>query len=138
MSVFLDVHVASSDQQSAVACSITSSHEFLQDVASISSRADPNSQSVFPSTVSQGMDLCLEFRSTTTVHSYNKFLQQILITGSQTVPSTPIQKYGQIHHNPRINFGIHHEVLHQFGHPSRRSEPILRSSRRSEPILHPP
>ena len=69
MHVLLDDHVASNDQQSAVACGIASSHEDLHEMTSISSCADPNSQSVFPSTVSQGMDLCLEFRSTTKVHS---------------------------------------------------------------------
>ena len=70
MHVLLDVHVASNDQQSAVARSIASSHEDLHEVTSISSCADLNSQSVVPSSVSQRMDLCLEFRSTTTVHSH--------------------------------------------------------------------
>ena len=62
MHVLLDVDVASNDQQNAVACSIASSHEDLHEVTSISLCADPNSQSVVPSTVSQIMDLCLEFR----------------------------------------------------------------------------
>ena len=44
--VLLDVHVANSDQQSAVACIIASSHEDLHEVTSISSCADLNSQSV--------------------------------------------------------------------------------------------
>ena len=70
MHVLLDVHVANNDQQSAVACSIVLSHEDLHEVTSSSSCTDQNSQSVFPSTVSEGMDLCLEFRSTITVHSY--------------------------------------------------------------------
>ena len=70
MHVLLDVHVANNDGQSAVVCSIASSHEDLHEVASISSCADLNSQSVVLSTVSQGMDLSLEFRSTTTVHSH--------------------------------------------------------------------
>ena len=74
MHVLLDVHVANNDQQSAVACSIASSHEDLHEVTSISSCADLNSQSVLPSTVSQGMDLCLEFLSTTTVHSHQQIL----------------------------------------------------------------
>ena len=54
-------YVASNDLQSAVACSIASSHEDLHEVTSISSCADLNSQSVFPNTGSQGTDLCLEF-----------------------------------------------------------------------------
>ena len=58
MHVLLDVHVASNDQQSAVAFLIALLHEDLHEVTSISSRADLNSQSVFPSTGSQGMDLC--------------------------------------------------------------------------------
>ena len=74
MHVLLDVHVASDDQQSAVACSTASSREDLHEVTSISSCADLNSQSVVPSTVSQGMDLCLEFRSTTTVRSHQQIL----------------------------------------------------------------
>ena len=48
----------------------------------------------------------------------NKFFQQILIDGLQTVPSTNL-KYGQIHHNLRI----------KFWHSSRSSSPILHSSR---------
>ena len=36
----------------------------------IQSQHDPNSQSVVPSTVSPRLDLCLEFRSITTVHSH--------------------------------------------------------------------
>ena len=68
MHVLPDVHAANNDQKSAVACSIASAHEDLHEVTSISSCADLNSQSVVPSTVSQRMDLCVEFRSTT-VHS---------------------------------------------------------------------
>ena len=49
-----------------------SSHEDLHEVTSISLCAELNSQSVFPSTVTQRMELCLEFRSTRTVHSYQK------------------------------------------------------------------
>ena len=41
-------------------------------MTSISSCVDLNSQSVVPSIGSQGMGLCLEFRSTTTVHSHQK------------------------------------------------------------------
>ena len=59
MHVLLDVHAANNDEQSAVACSIASSHEDLHEVTSISSCADPNSQSVVPSTLSQGMDLSI-------------------------------------------------------------------------------
>ena len=70
MNVLLDVHVASNDPPSAVAYSIASSHEHLDEVASISSSADPNSQIVFPSVALPGLDLYLEFRSTTTVHAY--------------------------------------------------------------------
>ena len=112
MHVLLDVHVPNNDPPSAVVCSIASSHEDLDEVASISSCADLNSQCVFPSIALPGMDLCMEFRSTTTVHSYKKILQQILPHGSQTVPSTNFE-YGQIHHNPRINFVIYDEVLHE-------------------------
>ena len=114
MHVFLDVHVASNDQQSAVACSIASSHEDLHEVTSISSCADLNTPSVVSSTVSQGMDLCLEFSDQQPRFILiNKFFQQILIDGLRTVPSTNFE-YGQIHHNLRINFGIRHEVLNQF------------------------
>ena len=60
----------------------------------------------------------------------NKFFQQISITGLQNVLSTDFE-YGQIHHNLRINFGTHHEVLHEFCHSSRCSEPIFHSSRSS-------
>ena len=74
MHVLLDVHEASNDQQSAVACSIASSHEDLHEVTSISSCADLNSLCVVPSTVLQGMDLCLEFPSATTVHSHQSIL----------------------------------------------------------------
>ena len=68
MHVLLDVQVANNDQHSAVVCSIASSHEDLHDVTSISSCADLISQSVVPSTGSPGLDLCVEFRSTTKVH----------------------------------------------------------------------
>ena len=61
MHVLLDVHVVSNDQQSAVACSIASSHENLLEVTSMSSCVDLNTPSVVPSTVSQRKDLCLEF-----------------------------------------------------------------------------
>ena len=67
MHVLLDVRDANNDQQSAVACGIASSHEDLHEVTSISSCADPNSQSVFPSIPSQGNDLYLEFQSATAV-----------------------------------------------------------------------
>ena len=63
MHVLLDVHVTSSDQQSAVACSIAI-------ITWRCSRSDINFLSVFPGTVSQGRDLCLECRSTATVHSH--------------------------------------------------------------------
>ena len=72
-----------------------------------------NSQSVVPSTVSIGMDLCWESRSTTTVRSVNTFFPQILIDGLRTVPSTNFED-GQIHHTLRINLGIRHVVLNQF------------------------
>ena len=57
MHVLLDVHVSSNDQQSAVACSIASSHEDPLEVTSNSSFADLNSESVVQSTVSQRMNL---------------------------------------------------------------------------------
>ena len=72
MHVLLDVHATNNDQQNALACSIASSHEDLHEMTSISSCVDLNSQSVSPSVVSQRMDLCLEFRSTTTVRSHQK------------------------------------------------------------------
>ena len=53
MHVLLVVHVDNNDQQSAVACGIALSHEDLHEVSSVSSCADPNSQSVVPSTSSQ-------------------------------------------------------------------------------------
>ena len=43
----------------------------------------------------------------------NYLFQQLLVAGLQTVQSTNL-KYGQIHHNPPINFGIHHEVIQEF------------------------
>ena len=61
MHVLPDVSAAINDQQSAVACSIASSHEDLHEMTSISSCDDMNSKSVVPSDVSQGTDLCLEF-----------------------------------------------------------------------------
>ena len=69
MHVLLDVHVANSDQQSAVACSIASSHEDLHEATSISSCADLNSQSVVLSTVSQGLDN--NHSSFSTINSFN-------------------------------------------------------------------
>ena len=66
---------------------------------------DLHSQSFSPSVVTQRMNLCLEFRSTTTVHSH----QQILTTNSE---STNFE-YGQSHHSLRINLGMHHEILHE-------------------------
>ena len=38
--------------------------------------------------------------------------QQFLIAGLQTVPSANSES-GKFHQNLRINFGIHHEVLHE-------------------------
>ena len=112
------VHVASNHQPSAVAHGIAPSNEDLDEVASISSCADLNSQCVFPNFALPRMDLCLEFQSTTTVHLISNFLQQILITGLQTWtdPSQPSD---------------------QFWHPSRSSSRIVHPSRRSGPILHP-
>ena len=116
MHVFLDVHAINNDQQNAVACCIASSHEDLHEVTSNASCADLNSPSFIPSTVSQGMGLGLEFRSTIKVHSHQqKFFQQILTAGLQTVPQTNFE-YGQIHHNLRIHFFIHHAFLTQFLH----------------------
>ena len=79
-------------QPNAVACSITSSHEDLHEMTSISSCVTVNSQSVASSVVSQRMDLCLEFRSTTTVryHQYKHF-QYMLVAGLCILPS-PILK----------------------------------------------
>ena len=95
--------------QSAVAYSIASSHEDFHEVTSVSSCADLNSQSVFPRTASQGMDLCLEFRSTTTVHSY----QQIPPTNfDQWIANCPIPPILDM--DSFTNFSIHHAVLDQF------------------------
>ena len=123
MHVLLDIHVASNDQQSAVACSIASSHEDLHEMTSISSCA-----------VSFQVMCHKEWISAWNSYQQprfiliNKFFQQFLIDGLQTVPSTNLI-YGQNHHNLRINFGIHHTVLHEFFHPSRLAEPILHPSR---------
>ena len=43
----------------------------------------------------------------------SKLFQHFLVAGLQTCPSTNFE-YGQLHHNNRINFGIHKEVLHEF------------------------
>ena len=93
MHVLLDVHGASDDQQSAVACSIASSHEDLHEVTSISSCADLNSQSVL-----------------------SKYWLQ-------TVPSTNFgygqlhrnlrNNFG-VHYEVLHEFSIHHAVLDQF------------------------
>ena len=114
MHVLLDVHVANNDQQSAVACCIASSHEDLREKTSISSRADPNSQSVVPNTVSPRTDLCLDIRSTTKIHSIQNIIPTIVDcwASKKTTPLSNV-KNGQIHHNLRINFGIHHEILHE-------------------------
>ena len=108
--------------KNAVACCFASSHEDLHEVTAIFSCADLKTQSVVPSTASQRMDLCLEFRSRF-IH-INKFLQHILINGLQTVPSTnfgnmdrSITTFGSIfgiHHEVLNEFSIHHAVLNQF------------------------
>ena len=43
----------------------------------------------------------------------NKYFQRCLIIGLQNVPSINFE-YGQIHHNLRINFAIHHDFLVTF------------------------
>ena len=53
MHVLLDVHATNDDQQHAVACSIALSFDDPHEVPSIPSCVDLNSQSVFPSIVSQ-------------------------------------------------------------------------------------
>ena len=68
--VLLDVHMADNDQQNAVACSIASSHEDLHFVKPISSYVDLNSQLFLPNIVSDKMDLCLEFQSTSAIQSH--------------------------------------------------------------------
>ena len=73
MHVLLGVHVASNVEQSAVAGSIASSHEDVHEVTSISSCADLNSQSVVPSTVSQGMEWISAWNSDQ-VHSHQSIL----------------------------------------------------------------
>ena len=114
MHVFLDVHVANNDQQSVVPFCIASSHEDLQEVKSISSCADPNSQSVVPSTVSQRKEsmLGIPINNHGSFSSINSSSDLRLLGCKLFHP--PILKYGQIHHNLRINFGIHHAVLHEF------------------------
>ena len=57
MHVLLDVHAAKNDQQNAVACSIALSFDDPHEVPSIPSCVDLNSQSVFPSIVSQKKSL---------------------------------------------------------------------------------
>ena len=105
MHVLLDVHLAINDQQSAVACGIASSHEDLHEVTSISSCADPNSQRV-SFKVLLGIPINNQNSFPSINYSNNCF-------GPQSVPPTSL-RYGQIHHNLRINFVIHHEVLHDF------------------------
>ena len=114
------------DMHRVVACSTASSHEDLHEEASSPSRAYPNSQSVVPSTVPQGMNLCLEIRSTTTVHSD----QQIL-------PSIFDYWVAKMFHPPIFNMYRSSQPSDQFWHPSRSSSRIFHPSRRSEPILHP-
>ena len=128
MHVLLDVHAANNYQQSAVARSIASSHEDLHEVTSISSCADPNSQSAFPSTLTQ-REWISAWNSDQQPRFilFNKLFQQFLIDGLQTVPST--------------NFLIWRSISQPsdlFWHASRSSSRIVHSLRRSEPILHSP
>ena len=100
------------DMHRAVAFCIASPHEDLHEVTSISSCADLNSQSVVPSTVPQKKGPLLGIQ----INNHGSFSSIILPTifdGLQTVPPTNL-KYGQIHHNLRINFGIHNAILNQF------------------------
>ena len=115
-----------------ILCSIASSHEDLHEVTSISLCAELNSQSVFPSTVSQGMELCLEFRSTRMVHSHQKIRPpnfkltgcRLFINQFMKQWTDPSQSSDQIWHPLRISKRIFH--------PSSRSEPILHPSRPSD------
>ena len=115
MHVLLDVHAANNCQQSAVARSIAQSHEDLHEVTSISSCADPNSQSAFPSTLSQ-REWISAWNSDQQPRFilFNKLFQQFLIDGLQTVPSTNFLIWIDPTHNLRIFFGMHHEALHEF------------------------
>ena len=77
MRVLQDVREANNDQQNAVACGIASSHEDLHEGTSTSSCVVRNSKIFFRNTVSQRMDLCLEFLSTTTIHSHSRLVRAI-------------------------------------------------------------
>ena len=61
MHVIKDVHADRHWLQSAIARNIASSHESLHKLTSIPSRSDNHTQKVVPNTVSQGINLCLEF-----------------------------------------------------------------------------
>ena len=134
MHVLLDVHAASNDQPSAVACSIASSHEDLHEVTSIFSCVDLNSQCVFPSIALPRTDFCFEFRSTTTVHSHQeippansdywvaKLFHPLILNmdrsittfGSNLASITEVLHEFFIHHAVLDQFLIHHVVLNQF------------------------
>ena len=110
MHVLLDVHVANNDQQRDVQCSIAPSHEDLHEVTPIFSCINLNSQSVSPSTVSPRMDLCSEFRPTTTD---KKLLPKKCGCWAVNSSIHQIFENGKDHHNLRIHFGMHHAVLHE-------------------------
>ena len=116
VNVFLDVHAASNAPQSAAACHIASSHPHMKTFTQwhkflhvlirtrkMSYQVPYHKERIFARNSDQQPRLILN----------NKFFQQFSITGLQTVPSTNFA-YGQIHHNLRINLGIHHEVHREF------------------------
>ena len=126
--------MANDDQQSAVARSIASSHEDLHVVTSISSCADLNSQSVVPSTVSQGMDLCLEFRSITKVHFHQKkknSSNNFRLLGCRLFHPPILYMDRSITTFGSILAFITKFSIANFSFITRRSEPILHSSRSS-------
>ena len=115
MHVLLDVHVANNDQQSAVACNIASSHEDLHEKTSISSLADPNSHKIVPNTVSPRTDLCLEFRTTTKIHSIQKIIPTIVdcwasngCTLQCSIRTDPSQPSDQFWHSSRSSSRMFH------------------------------
>ena len=126
MHVLLDCHVANNDQQSAVACSIASSHEDLHEKTSISSRADPNSQSVVPKT-------CHKER----ISVWNSDQQPKFITFQKILP-TIVDCWASKSSTPLSNvfsWTDPSQPSDQFWHSSRNSSRMFHSSRCSETIL---